>query len=497
MEIRNNEIKLCDNDKMVKCGNTCIIYNDSNGFESFIDFNKQDKITLETSGLIYYLTHELHLTKYEDTVLLYKDDQWIDAIKYVQYVYSKFNGYNGNIKSTIENVITAYCNNPLLTNEVKWNKPEYIEFNNGTYSFITNKLESKSYDKYQTIKIDCDYVEGATSEILDKTLDVILPDKRVQKSYLAYLGYVFYKDNLKLGKWAVNYGLTHTCKSTFGDILVRVLNRTGLVAIVQPKDIGGKFDAKYYHNKLLLYCDDLTDGYIPDTGAWKSGATGSIERIEGKGKDAFTSANRSFYKLIANSNKLLTTKEGEFDDAMKRRTIVYPFNQQIKETDVRYNPNLIGDLSTEEVVEALIYKCIQEFRCVLVQGKFDETEEMKGYLNKLVDCNRKHELLIKELNFDYIRCTDAYKVFKEECTNRNMKPMSYDWFIDKVAVPVIANHFMGGKPKLVNRMTIDEALIIDSSSSDTEHLKKLGFEKFRSRLNGKIVYKIRRIEQMF
>lgn len=490
MEIRDCEIKLCDNDKVVKTGNTCIIYNDKNGFESFITFNKQDKINLDTSGLICYLTRELHLTKYENTALLYEDNQWIDAIAYVQSVYSKFNGYSKTVENTIESVIMSYCNNPLLVNKVKWNRPEYIEFNNGVYSFITNKLEPKTYDKYQMIKIDCDYVEGATSEILDKTLDVILPDKRVQKSYLAYIGYIFYKDNLKFGKWAVNYGLTHTSKSTFGDIIVGLLNRSGLVAVVQPKDIGGKFDAKYYHNKLLLYCDDLTDGYIPDTGAWKSGATGSIERIEGKGKDAFTSADRGFYKLIANSNKLLTTKEGEFDDAMKRRTIVYPFNEQIPETDPRYNPNLVSELSTEEVVEALVYKGIQEFIKVLQRGKFDETEEMQGYLNKLVMTNRKHELLVDELNFDYIRCTDAYKEFKEECANRNMKPMSYDWFVDKVAVPVVANHFMSGEPKLLNRMSIDEALTFDALADDKEHLEELGFEKRRSKVGGKNTYKI-------
>lgn len=493
MEIRDSEIKLCDNDKVVKSGNTCIIYNDKNGFESFMTFNKQDKINLDTSGLLCYLTRELHLTKYENMALLYKDDQWINAVAYVQSVYSKFNGYNKTIGNTIEAVITAYCNNPLLVSKVKWNSPEYVEFNNGVYSFTENKLLPKTYDTYQTIKIDCDYVEGATSDILEETLDVILPDKRVQKSYLAYIGYVFYKDNLKLGKWAVNYGLTHTSKSTFGNVIVGLLRRTDLVAIVQPADIGTKFDANYYHNKLLLYCDDLTDGYIPNTGAWKSGATGSLERIEGKGKDPFTSADRSFYKLIANSNKLLTTKEGEFDDAMKRRTIVYPFNEQIPETDPRYNPNLVSELSTEEVIEALVYKAIQEFRKVLQQGKFDETEEMQGYLNKLVMTNRKHESLVEELNFDYIRCTDAYKVFKEECTNRNMKPMSFDWFVDKVGVPVIANHFMSAEPKLLNRMTVDEALEFDPLVNDKNHLEQLGFEKFRSQKNGKNVYKIREV----
>ena len=490
MEIRDCEIKLCDNDKVVKSGNTCIIYNNKNGFESFITFNKQDKMILDTSGLIMYLVHELHLTQYEDIALLYKDNEWIDAIAYVQHIYSKYNGYNKTVENTIKTVINSYCNNPLVRNKIKWNSPEYVEFNNGVYSFTENKLLPKTYDKYQMIKIDCDYVEGATSNILDKTLDVILPNKRTQQSYLAYIGYIFYKDNLKFGKWAVNYGLTHTSKSTLGDIIVSLLRRTDLVAIVQPADIGGKFDAKYYHNKLLLYCDDLTDGYIPNTGAWKSGATGSIERIEGKGKDAFTSSQRSFYKLIANSNKLLRTKEGEFDDAMKRRTIVYPFNEQIPETDPRYNPNLTSELSTEEVIEALVYKGIQAFRKVLALGEFDETIEMKSYLSKLVNTNRQHELLVQELKFDYIRCTDAYKEFKEECTNRNMKPMSYDWFIDTVNIPILANHFMSGEPKLLNNMTIDEAIAVDPLANDEDYLQQLGFKKRRTTRKGKNVYVI-------
>lgn len=493
MEIRDSEIVLHDGDNIFNTGNTCIIYN-SGGFEQFIDFNKQGKIVLDTCGLIMYLTHELHLTQYEGTALLYKDEQWIDAVKYVQSIYSKYNGYNSQIKNTIDAVINSYCNNPLSVNNIAWNKPEYIEFNNGVYSFVSNKLLPKSYDKYQTIKIDCDYVEGATSALLDKTLSVILPNERVREAYLSYLGYIFYKDNLKFGKWAVNYGLTHTCKSTFGDIMANLLNRSGLVAIVQPKDIGGKFDAKYFHNKLLLYCDDLTDGYIPDTGAWKSGATGSIERIEAKGKDAFTSAGRSYYKLIANSNKLLTTKEGEFDDAMKRRTIVFPFNEQITEDDPRYNPNLIGDLSTEKVTEALVYKSIQAFQKVLKRGQFDETEEMAGYLHKLVNTNRKHELLVQELNFDYIRCTDAYKIFKEECINRNMKPMSYDWFIDTVNVPIIANHFMSGEHRLINGMLISEALQVDNKANDKEHLYELGFQKWRTQRQRKNVYVVKEVE---
>lgn len=493
MEIRDNEIVLHDDDNIIKTGNTCIIYQKS-GFENFISFNKQDKMVLDTSGLIMYLTHALHLTKYEDTALIYKDEQWIDAVKYVQSIYSKYNGYSNTIKNTIDAVINSYCNNPLLVNDVTWNKPEYIEFNNGVYSFVSNTLLPKSYDKYQTIKIDCDYIEGATSEILDKTMAVILPNERVRNSYLSYLGYIFYKDNLKFGKWAVNYGLTHTCKSTFGDIIANLLNRSGLVAIVQPKDIGGKFDAKYFHNKLLLYCDDLTDGYIPDTGAWKSGATGSIERIEAKGKDAFTSEGRSFYKLIANSNKLLTTKEGEFDDAMKRRTIVFPFNEQISEDDERYNPNLIAELNDEGVVEALVYKSIQAFQKVLAQGRFDETEEMAGYLHKLVTTNRRHGMLVQELNFDYIRCTDAYKIFKEECNTRNMKPMSYEWFTNAVNIPIVASHFMSGEHKLINGMLIDEALQVDNKADDKDYLRELGFEKWRTQRRKKNVYMIRECE---
>lgn len=492
MEIRNSEVILNDNDNVIKTGNTCIIYQ-SDGFEQYVSFNKQDKMVLDTSGLIMYLTHELHLTQYEGTALLYKDEQWIDAVKYVQSIYSKYNGYSSQIKNNIKAVIDSYCSNPLQVNSITWNRPEYIEFNNGVYSFIDNKLLPKSYDKYQTIKVDCNYVEGAKSDLLDKTLSVILPDKRVREAYLSYLGYIFYKDNLKFGKWAVNYGLTHTCKSTFGDVMANLLNRSGLVAVVQPKDIGGKFDAKYFHNKLLLYCDDLTDGFIPDTGAWKSGATGSIERIEGKGKDAFTSAGRSFYKLIANSNKLLSTREGEFDDAMKRRTIVFPFNEQINEDDTRYNPNLIAELNSEEVIEALVYKSIQAFRKVLALGKFDETEEMAGYLHKLVSVNRKHELLVQELNFDYIRCTDAYKIFKNECATRNMKAMSYEWFIDCVAVPIVANHFMSGEHKLLNGMFTDEALQVDNKADDKNYLQKLGFEKWRTQRRGENVYKIKRI----
>lgn len=456
--------------------------------EDYVTVTDKGVMKLDTPNMLHFVATEKHLAKHNDEILLYEQDQWIDAKKYINAVYSQYPGYTATIKSTINAVIESYSNNPLLTNNIKWNRPEYVEFNNGIYSFVSNTLLPKSYDKYQTIKIDCDYVEGATSDILDKTLNMILPDEQTRESYLSYLGYVFYKDNLKLGKWAVNYGLTHTCKSTFGDIMIKILNRTGLVAIVQPKDIGGKFDAKYYYNKLLLYCDDLTDGYIPDTGAWKSGATGSVERIEGKGKDAFTSADRSFYKLIANSNKLLTTKEGEFDDAMKRRTIVFPFNEQIKETDPRYDPDLIGKLDTEEVAEALIYKSIQAFQKVLQRGNFIETSEMKGYLNKLVDTNRKHELLIRELNFDYIRCKEAYSIFTQECKDRNMKPMSYSWFVDMVGIPVVLNHFMSGEPRLISNMLIDEAKQIDDKIENKEHLTEIGFMKKRTRRNGKNVY---------
>lgn len=490
MKITDSEIILNDTDKVIKSGNTCVIYQ-PDGFEQFLSFNKNNKMVLDTSGLIMYLTHELHLTKYDTTALLYKDNEWIDAIAYVQYVYSKYNGYCDNIGRTIKSVINAYCSNPLVRNKIKWNDAKYVEFKNGTYSFTENKLLPKTYDTYQTIKIDCNYVEGATSEILEKALRLILPDRRVRESYLSYLGYIFYKENLQFGKWAVNYGLTHTCKSTFNNIIVGLLNRTNLVAIIDLANIGKQFEAMYYYNKLLLYCDDMADGFIPNTGALKSGATGTIDRLEGKGKDAITASQRSFYKLIANSNKLLRTKEGEFDDAMKRRIIIFPFNEQIDENDTRYIADLDRKLNTEYVVEALVYKSIQAFRKVLTLGKFDETDEMKGYLNKLVNTNRQHELLVQELNFDYIRCEDAYRVFKNACTDRNMKPMSYDWFIDTVKIPIVQNHFMSGKSKLVDGMTIDEALQIDNKADNKDHLEELGFYKRRTTRKGSHIYIIR------
>lgn len=450
----------------------------------YVSTTEKGAMKLDTPGMLHFVATEKHLALHNDEILLYEQEQWIDAKKYLNAIYSQYPGYNANIKSTINAVIEGYSSNPLLTNNIKWNTADYIEFNNGIYSFASDTLLPKTYDKYQTIKIDCNYIEDATSEILDKTLEMILPDERTRESYLSYLGYIFYKDNLKLGKWAVNYGLTHTCKSTIGNIIVNLLNRTELVAMIQPRDLGGRFINKYTHGKLLLYCDDLTDGYIDDTGAWKSGATGSIERIEAKGKDSFTSKERSFCKLIANSNTLLKTKEGQFDDAMKRRTLVFPFNEQILENDPRYDPELISKLYTPEVEEALVYKSIQAFKKVLQRGEFDETDEMKGYLRELIESNRQHEALVEELNFDYVRCEDAYKEFKRACNDRNMKPMTFLWFKVKVHKPVIANHFMSGKPRIVDRMWVDEALTFDKNAMDNDHLKELGFKRERRKRNG-------------
>lgn len=459
--------------------------------QDYVSVTEKGAMKLDTPNMLYFVATEKHLAKHNDEILLYEQDQWIDAKKYLNAIYSQYPGYNANIKNTINSVIEGYSNNPLLTNDIKWNTADYIEFNNGIYSFASNTLLPKTYDKYQTIKIDCDYVEHATSDILDKTLDMILPDERTRESYLSYLGYIFYKDNLKFGKWAINYGLTHTCKSTVGNVIVNLLNRTDLVAMIQPKNLGERFISKYTYNKLLLYCDDLTDGYINDTGAWKSGATGSIERIEAKGKDSFTSKERSFCKLIANSNMLLKTQEGQFDDAMKRRTLVFPFNEQILEDDPRYDPDLIGKLYTTEVEEALVYKSIQAFQKVLQRGAFDETDEMKGYLTELVDSNRQHEVLLNELYLDYMYTEDAYKVFKKACEARNMTVMRYDWFIKNVKLPCVHNYFMSGTPKLIDGMLFDIACIIDPKIKNKDYLSELGFEKKRTRKNGNNVYVIR------
>lgn len=460
----------------------------------YVSTTDKGAMKLDTPGMLHFVATEKHLALHNDEILLYEQEQWIDAKKYLNAIYSQYPGYNANIKSTINAVIEGYSSNPLLTNNIKWNTADYIEFNNGIYSFASDTLLPKTYDKYQTIKIDCNYVEGAISEILDKTLEMILPDERTRESYLSYLGYIFYKDNLKLGKWAVNYGLTHTCKSTIGNIIVNLLNRTELVAMIQPRDLGSRFINKYTHGKLLLYCDDLTDGYIDDTGAWKSGATGSIERIEAKGKDSFTSKERSFCKLIANSNTLLKTKEGQFDDAMKRRTLVFPFNEQILEDDPRYDPDLISKLYTSEVEEALVYKSIQAFKKVLQRGEFDETDEMKGYLRELIESNRQHESLVQELSFDYIRCEDAYKEFKSACNDRNMKPMTYLWFKAKVNKPIVAGHFMSGTPRIVDRMWLDEALTFDGNADDKTHLSELGFKLERRKRNGVNLYRIFRVD---
>lgn len=460
----------------------------------YVSTTEKGAMKLDTPGMLHFVATKKHLALHNDEILLYEQEQWIDAKKYLNAIYSQYPGYNANIKSTINAVIEGYSSNPLLTNNIKWNTADYIEFNNGIYSFASDTLLPKTYDKYQTIKIDCNYIEGATSEILDKTLEMILPDERTRESYLSYLGYIFYKDNLKLGKWAVNYGLTHTCKSTIGNIIVNLLNRTELVAMIQPRDLGSRFINKYTHGKLLLYCDDLTDGYIDDTGAWKSGATGSIERIEAKGKDSFTSKERSFCKLIANSNTLLKTKEGQFDDAMKRRTLVFPFNEQILENDPRYDPELISKLYTPEVEEALVYKSIQAFKKVLQRGEFDETDEMKGYLRELIESNRQHESLVQELSFDYIRCEDAYKEFKSACNDRNMKPMTYLWFKAKVNKPIVAGHFMSGTPRIVDRMWLDEALTFDGKADDKTHLNELGFKLERRKRNGVNLYRIFRVD---
>ena len=461
------------------------------GLQDYVSVTEKGAMKLDTPNMLHFVATEKHLAKHNDEILLYEQEQWIDAKKYLNAIYSQYPGYNANIKSTINAVVEGYSNNPLLTSNIKWNAANYVEFNNGIYSFGSNTLLPKTYDKYQTIKIDCNYVDGATSEILDNTLKMILPDERTRESYLSYLGYIFYKDNLKFGKWTVNYGLTHTCKSTIGNIIVNLLNRTDLVAMIQPKDLGARFISKYTYNKLLLYCDDLTDGYINDTGAWKSGATGSIERIEAKGKDSFTSKERSFCKLIANSNTLLKTQEGQFDDAMKRRTLVFPFNEQILEDDPRYDPELISKLYTDEVEEALVYKSIQAFRKVLQRGEFDETNEMKSYLTELVDSNRQHELLLRELDLDYMQLDDAYNVFNKACINRNMTSMRFDWFTKNLKLPVKHGYIMSEEPRILDKMLYDIALLIDPKIKNKEYAELLGFTKTRTTRNGKKVYIMR------
>lgn len=335
-----------------------------------------------------------------------------------------------NLKDQQRKEVLKYLN-ILITENTKVSPANLIAFNNGVYNVTTGVLEPFNADMVLTNKIPHDYVSGAYSQIVDKTLnDMCCNDKTVRTLLEEVIGYTFYRRN-ELRKAFMLKGKRHNGKSTFIDMLA-TLHGEDNYSSLDLNDLAHEYKASGLIGKLVNLGDDVEDDYIPNAGIFKKVVSG--DRINCNVKYGQPIEFNPYCKLIFSGNNIPRIGRGADSSAIVDRLVIIPFNAEFNKKNSGYDPFIKYKLKTAEAMQYLIIIGLAGLKRVLERNGFTTTEQIEQEIVEYEETLNPVITFFNEagdslLNEPTKKC---YRRYNDFCYESSLKPISHIQFSKQV-----------------------------------------------------------------
>lgn len=394
-----------------------------------------------------YIKNNAHIVKINGQLHIYQDGIYVDSRDRIE---SEMIRHIPNLNRAKRTEVLEYLN-ILIRDNVEPSPANLIAFKNGIYNIAKDELMPFDEKFIMTNKINFNYNPGASSKLVDDTLNKIsCHDPEIRALLEEAVGYCFFRRN-ELGKafMLVGDGTDKTGasngKSTFLDMVKTMLGEDNITSL-DLNELNQKFQNAELHGKLANIGDDIDDNFIPNSAIFKKLATGDRIQVQRKGERPFEFNN--YAKLLFSANAIPKIKDR--GGAIKRRLVIIPFYAHITRQDPDFNPFIKYELKEPDNVEYLIQLGIAGLKRVLENQAFTESEKVKKEQEEFEETNNPVIGFFKEYSDILIEnqtTSSVYTQYLEYCLTNGHQPLSKIEFSKQVKrrfdVDIVNKYFDG------------------------------------------------------
>ena len=242
--------------------------------------------------------------------------------------------------------------------ELNHHSPHYINFQNGMYDVIRNKVFPHEPRIYSINQIPHEYdpkADHGNGTEIEKFLSYALPAKDDRQMLLEYMGLCCTIDT-RQQKMLIMCGDGGTGKSTTINLIQDIVGKAN-TSNVAMSELSERFTAIAMMNKLLNSCADLEIDALDDTTVIKKLVGEDAIKGEFKGKDVISFDN--YAKLLFSTNELPLVRN-EKTDGFYRRLLILNMNHKPAYRDPLLKKKLEAELP---YLIDLAMKALHEMYC--------------------------------------------------------------------------------------------------------------------------------------
>ena len=371
-------------------------------------FDEFSKFLIETNRIIK-INRQLHIYDGGIYKLGYESIQ-AEMIKHIS-----------NLNKQKRNEVMSYLD-LLITENTPTSDAEYIAFKNGVYNIDSGEFTDFDSELVITNKINHAFVPNAYSEIADKTLDKLAcNDPAIRALLEEVIGYTFYRRN-ELRKAFILTGDRHNGKSTYIDMVGRLLGEENTTAL-DLKELGDRFKTAEIFSKLAVLGDDIGDEFISNPAIFKKIVSGDRVNAERKGQDPFDFT--PYAKLLFSANNIPRIKDKS--GAVIDRLIIVPFDASFSKDDADYDPYIKYKLRDESVMEYLVQLGLKGLRRVLDNQGFTMNIKIKENIKEYEENNNPVLLFFQDIEKSDVigrQTKFVYQRYAEFCIGNSYQQLS-------------------------------------------------------------------------
>lgn len=296
-----------------------------------------------------------------------------------------------------------------------WNQ---ITFRNGILNLNTMTLSPHSPTVYNTVYIDCNYIQDAIySPSIDGFFNT-LSSNDVKTKDLLYeiVGCCLIRRNI-FSKFFICYGNGNTGKSSYLRLISNLVGKENTTSL-DYNQLDQNFMTSELFGKLVNLGDDVPY-YIKETATLKKLVTGEPFMADQKYKAPVRFQN--FATLLFTTNEL--PEVSDRSTGFYRRLMIIELNNVIQNPDVFFFDRL-----TDADYEYLLYQAIVKVKAAIKAGKLSENDvaeirketyrkEQSSVLTFLSDND------ITTASVDHQPCMPIYKDYEQYCKSVGFKPV--------------------------------------------------------------------------
>ena len=297
-----------------------------------------------------------------------------------------------------------------------WNE---IVFKNGILNLANMTLNPHTPSVYNTIYIDCNYVQDAPySQVIDTFFNMI-SGKEEDKKALLYeiIGYCLIRKNV-FEKFFICYGEGATGKSTYLK-MIRHLVGDSNSSFLSLNNLEENFMPVNLFGKLVNIGDDIAYKGLKESDILKKLVTGEMFAAQQKYKAPINFSN--FAKLIFTTNKLPEVYDRS--SGFYRRVMIIEINKKIENPDPFFLDRL-----TENDYEYLLSVAIEKLVDALKRNKLTDCESSRIKLEEYKTNQSSVLSFMSDFNYDkksinHKPCMEMFVQYEQYCRDTGFKPL--------------------------------------------------------------------------